>query len=129
MDAELVKLLNDNNTDIKREIREIMKDQATTISARVDLKIEEKLKPIEINVATIIEHNKKQNGWVKEHGERLDKLDAAEISNKLTRSKLRKISKNWLRITIFILIVLFGLNTLFDYITLKDIIEFLKALK
>lgn len=78
--ATVIKLLTQQKDDIK----DLMEGQSAVISARVDAKFDQKFAPLEAKVDSILEHNRRQNGWIKSHTEKLEEIDgrAGDLESK-----------------------------------------------
>ena len=79
-----VDFIVEQNALLKDDLKNAMADQATAISARVDDKIEIKMNSVERKIDSIVDHNERQNGWIKDHKLRLDavELDTEELQGK-----------------------------------------------
>ena len=73
MDKSTATFITNQNEILKNDIEKLMAAQATVISARVDLKIEQKMGGLGQKIDSICAHNEKQNGWIKEHAEKIEK--------------------------------------------------------
>jgi hypothetical protein len=117
----------------RKEVKEDIALQATAISGRVDAKIDEKLGEIKLDVQELLAHNQRQNGWIKDHNERLDDLDGKEgVISRLEiaaaacqshRHGFKKAAKNWKWLLAAVILGFFLLHSLFDIVNVGTIIQ------
>jgi len=120
------------------DVREDIALQATAISGRVDAKMDEKLGEIREDVGKLLAHNERQNGWIKDHNERLDKLDGKdgavarlEISAAACSSHrhgFKKAAKNWKWLLAAVILGFFLLHSIFDIVNVGTIIDWIGKL-
>jgi hypothetical protein len=139
---DATKLLLENILDQIKENRDAVGNdialQATAISGRVDAKMEEKLGDIKGDIGKLLSHNDKQNGWIKDHTDRLEKLDGEEgvidmlqgesMACAAHRGHVKKFSKNWKWVVAATILGFFILHSVFEVVNLKTIIDWVVKL-
>ena len=120
--------------NLEKHMDQVIGLQSTVISGRVDAKIDQKMGDIHKDIRKLLSHNDKQNGWIEGHTKRMDKLDGEDghieslkveaIASKAHRSMMTKIFKNYKVIIGAVIITFFVLNSLFEYVNIRTIIEF-----
>ena len=109
----VIKLL----TQQKEDIKDLMEGQSTVISARVDAKFDQKFAPLDAKVDSILEHNERQNGWIKEHTLKLaageDRMDGIDDCQQQSIRWRLFIKKRWY--IIVAVIALISLITSWSY--------------
>ena len=77
MDKDVVNFITNQNETLRKTLKDDMTEiiglQSTVISARVDNKIDQKMNNMMGKVDSICAHNERQNGWIKDHTERIMK--------------------------------------------------------
>lgn len=116
MDTEDIKIITDLNSGLKDDFIRALGDQSTVLSARLDLKVEEKLSGMDKKVDRLLNHNDKQNGWIEGHTKRLEAIEKL--------SWMTKLGKNWRVVIGGVVITFFALHSLFEYVNIKTIIQF-----
>jgi len=123
----------DNTTIIQlfakqdEHMEKLMAAQATVISARVDLKIEEKMNVFGKKIDNIIVHNEKQNGWLKSHTELIensaDDISELQVDIDCHNRNLRNLKKYSIPILLVCLGVFIGVIWLYDHVDARKTFE------
>jgi len=131
---DILHQIHENRDSVKEEFA----IQATAISGRVDAKMDEKLGDLKQDVGKLLAHNEKQNGWIMDHGDRLEKLDGDDgcvsrleveaAASQSHRHYFKKLGQNWKWLAAAVIIGLFALHSLFDAVNVKTIIEWIGKL-
>ena len=131
MEKELIRLLSQNQQDLKESQQEVKKDllrsldeHYTVLSARV----KEEHEHTDRKVDRVLAHNDKQNGWIEDHAEAITELQGATASCRTHRLQQKAFLKNWKLWIVLTLAAMYGLHRAFEAVSFSQIIEFIKSL-
>jgi len=81
LDKETSEFIECQNQIMRTHMTEIIGLNTTVISARLDNKMDEKLKPIIEKLDRVVNHQEKQNGWIQDHSLKIEaNLDNIEAN-------------------------------------------------
>jgi hypothetical protein len=127
MEKDVVDFIKDNTKDLKAEIKEMLGNAITGMSGKVRFEVDKIDLKLDIMEKNLKEHDSRQNGTLKEHAKYINDLEAEKIESIRHRSISAKFWKNWKLVLIVCIIGFYGLHNLFENITVKQIIEFIKG--
>lgn len=125
--ATVIKLLESQKTDLK----DLIEGQSAVISARVDAKFDQKFIPLEEGVKSILDHNKRQNGWIKEHTEKIVGLEkkTSDVNHYQKNCAANKVASKfsttrfWIIASILTTVIYFILATVYHTIGIGTLIN------
>ena len=106
---------------------EVIGLQATVISARVDLKMDEKLAPIIKTVDAIKAHQEQQNGWIEQHTLKIeaneDDISELQVCVDGAERFVGFLKKRWYAAIVVAILFIWGVILLDRHVGVVNIIE------
>lgn len=127
LDKETSDFIESQNCIMRSHMTEIIGLNSTVISARLDNKMDEKMKPLMDSIHAVRSHQEKQNGWIQDHSIRIgasedDMLDI-QLHCQNTDTVFNFVKKRWYVLVILYLLVNLGTYMLYHNTDIKQTFE------